>query len=227
MRAAAIHAAGPGAQATATGGHDRFEQGYAAVRADPGIQFDFPMLHVPRNPPPKWLIDLLGGIGRFIGWVGNGWTWLFWGLVALIVLIVIVALVPPLRRGAVALWHRLRRRKAAEAAPATWRPEAAVARQLLAEADVLAAQGQYDEAVHLILFRSIEDIEAWRGDVVRPSLTSRDIARADALPDAARGVFGRIVAAVERSLFAGRPLGAEDWHAAREDYSRFALKAAA
>ena len=61
---------------------------------------------------------------------------------------------------------------------------------------------------------------------MRPSSTSRDIARAEGLPGEARGVFARIVAAVERSWFGGRALEAGDWEAARADYARFALKTA-
>jgi hypothetical protein len=98
---------------------------------------------------------------------------------------------------------------------------------LLEEADRLASQGRYAEAVRLILHRSIEDIERWRGDPLRPSLTSRDIARFDGLPDMARGIFARIVADVERSLFGGASLAQSDWARARADYARFALGGAA
>ena len=69
----------------------------------------------------------------------------------------------------------------------------------------------------------LPDIERWRGDSLRPSLTSRDIAAFETLPDAARAVFRRIVADVERSLFAGNPLGESDWTRARADYAGFAL----
>ena len=94
---------------------------------------------------------------------------------------------------------------------------------MLDEADRLAAAGRFAEAVRLILHRSIEDIERWRGDSLRPSLTSRDIAAFETLPDAARTVFRRIVGDVERSLFAGNPLGEADWTRARADYAGFAL----
>ena len=39
------------------------------------------------------------------------------------------------------------------------RPEAARARALLEDADALAAQGRFAEAVHLLLFRSIDEIQ--------------------------------------------------------------------
>ena len=43
------------------------------------------------------------------------------------------------------------------------------------------------------------------------------------VPDGARGIFGRIVADVERSLFAGGSLTRTDWDRARGDYAGFAL----
>src|SRR3546814_12270255 len=53
----------------------------------------------------------------------------------------------------------------------------------------LAASGHYAEAVHLLLRRSIEEIERRRPHLVRPALTSRDIADSAAIPLDARRVF--------------------------------------
>ena len=114
-------------------------------------------------------------------------------------------------------------RKPAEAPDESWRPEEAPARQLLSEADALAARGLFSEAAHLLLFRSIEDIDQRRPELVRPALTSRDIAALPAIPDRPRGAFARIAAMVERSLFARRPLGADDWHDCRAAYEDFAF----
>jgi len=105
----------------------------------------------------------------------------------------------------------------------TWRPEEAPARALLAEADALAASGRYAEAAHLLLFRSIEDIDRKRPQVVRPALTSRDIAGASQLPATPRKAFLSIVMTVERSLFAGRPLDRDDWTGCRAAYETFAF----
>ena len=43
----------------------------------------------------------------------------------------------------------------------------AIARRWLEEADALAGKGQFEEAVHLLLYRSIEDIEKQRPDLLR------------------------------------------------------------
>lgn len=222
MTAQGATAQGVGAAAKAApfGDPARADAAHRALRTDSSIQFDFPDFLPPNREPPRWLTDLFHALGRFVDWVGGGWKVMMWVALAALVVALVFALFPPARAW---LRERLARTPQADAAP-TWAPQAATARALLDEADGLAATGQYDRAVRLLLHRSVEDIERWRGDPLRPSLTSRDIARIDALPDAARAVFGRIVADVERSLFAGHPLGEADWTRARADYAGFALR---
>lgn len=196
---------------------------WTTIRADPSIQFDLPQkLPEPRDPPPAWLEPVLRTIGNVVEWIGGGWRVILWIIAIVIVAALLFALVPSLRAW---IAEKLGRNRMVGDAP-VWTPTETRARALLEDADALAAAGRYDEAVHLLLFRSIDDIVAWRGDVVRPADTSRDIARADALPPHARGVFAGIVAAVERSLFGGRALGVDDWQRARADYAGFALKGA-
>jgi len=81
----------------------------------------------------------------------------------------------------------------------------------------------FDEAAHLLLFRSIDDIEDRRPRLVRPALTARDIAALDAVPPAARGAFSQIGSAVERSLFGGQALDAAAFVACRAAYEAFAF----
>ena len=64
-----------------------------------------------------------------------------------------------------------------------------MARALLDEADKLAAEGRYAEAVRLILHRSIEEIEGRRPRLVRPAFTAREIGRLPDIPDNARATF--------------------------------------
>jgi hypothetical protein len=104
-----------------------------------------------------------------------------------------------------------------------WAPEAAPARSWLKEADALAEQGLYAEAVHHLLFRSVEDLSRRRPRLVRPALTSRELAAAEAVPPAARDIFARIARLVERSLFGGRAVDAGDWSNARAAYADFVL----
>ena len=198
----------------------RVDAAHRALLADRSIQFDLPA-KPPRvsEPPPEWLESLGRAIGRLVEWVGGGWSLLLWGAGIVLAATLLFLLAQPLRD-----WWRERQGGTSVAEP-QWAPEAATARALLEEADALAAAGRFAEAVHLLLFRSIDDIARWRGELVRPSFTSRDIARADALPGAARSVFAGIVAAVERSLFGGAALERGDWERARGDYAGFALRA--
>jgi len=186
---------------------------------DKSIQFDLPP-PPQQAPPPQWLLDLLHTIGSLVKALGPLWTALLVIIALVLLAMLFIALFPPARRYIAGLIYR----RSSAAAEPEWRPEADAARSLLEAADALAADGRYDEAVHLILFRSIEDIGRWRGELLRPSLTSRDIAALSALPAQAGAIFGRIAAAVERSLFARRPLARADWEAARRDYAEFALK---
>ncbi len=104
-----------------------------------------------------------------------------------------------------------------------WTPDAAPARAWLAAADRLAAEGRFAEAIHYLLFHSIDDIARRRPALRRPSLTSRELASASLLPSAVRPLFASIAALVERSLFGGRPVGADDWEVARAAYTDLAL----
>jgi hypothetical protein len=104
-----------------------------------------------------------------------------------------------------------------------WRPTPERARALLEDADRLAAEGRYEEAAHLLLFRSIDDLSDRKPGAVRPALTSRDIAQLDAIPAAARAAFGRIAEVVERSFFGGRPVGAEGFAECRTAYQAYAF----
>ncbi len=118
-------------------------------------------------------------------------------------------------------WRR--RDKPAEAAEPEWAIAEAPARTMLGEADALAAQGLYSEAAHLLLHRSIEEIDQRRPASVRKALTSRDIAGLPAIPPSPARAFASIVRAVERSLFGKRTLDAGDWRECREAYEHFAF----
>ena len=65
-------------------------------------------------------------------------------------------------------------------------------------------------------------IAAARPALLSPSDTVRDIAAMAALPTNARAAFGTMAGAVERALYALRPLAAPDWQEARAAYAAFA-----
>ena len=193
--------------------HDRLLRDHA-------LQFDFAAM-IPPKPPhmPAWL--------RWLGhWLAKAFETslpvlkyvLIAGVVVALLLVVFLIL-----RELLGVRFAGRRNKPARATPADWRPEAWKARALLEDADRLAAQGRYDEAVHLILHRGIDEIEGRRPRLVRPAFTARDIAALDDLPAAARDAFGRIVRIVERSLFGGRAVGQQTFAECRQAYEAFAF----
>ncbi|HEY5721030.1 MAG TPA: hypothetical protein VIT45_01780 [Allosphingosinicella sp.] len=203
-----------GAQAAADASA-RFDSAHAALVSDSAIQFE--MTTYKPQPPPAWLEALFNLIGA------SPARLVFWIVLAIAAALLVAFIVNRARDGD---WSWLLRRKAKEEEAEAWRPEEAPARALLQEADSLAAAGRFDEAAHLLLFRSIEDIDRRRPDLVRPALTSRDIATAPTLPSGPKSAFGRIVQTVERSLFGGRTLEEHDWKACREAYQEFAFASA-
>lgn len=195
--------------------------GWSEVRADDSIQFA--PVNPPEQPqePPGWLQDFLRWLGELLEplgrWFGASWPvmkWVLIGLAAAGVLWLLWRLLAPV------LERPLRTTTEDE----SWAPLREDALALLEEADRLAAAGRYDEATHLLLRRSVGQIAAARPDWVEPSSTARELAALPALPDAARSAFRIIAERVERSLFALRQLGREDWDAARAAYAEFALQ---
>lgn len=193
---------------------DAFAEAHARLLADRTIQFEMP--RVDPDPPrdgPNWLSGLVDFLNS------PAMSGIFWVVVVLVAIFILYLIAlrfagfqPPWRRGS-----------QDEEEDSDLRPEASVARQLLDEADALARQGRFSEAAHLLLHRSIEDIDHRRPELLRPALTSRDIAALPGLPDQPRTAFARIAMLVERSLFARRPLARDDWEDCRVAYERFAF----
>ena len=186
---------------------------------------DFQFAAKPPEPevePPQWWQDFLEWLNDVLGPVGEALAYA-WPALRILLLVLLAAGVLTL------LWVILspyieewRGRK--PLVEDEWQPDKSAARRLLEEADALAASGQYDEAAHLLLFRSIEDIERRRPDLLRPSNTSREIERFDSLPEKAREMFAVIAGQVERGIFASAPIGEAGWTASRNAYGEFALK---
>jgi hypothetical protein len=219
----------------AAGEAERFTHAYRALRTDSSVQFSLVPAPEPPKPPHwleaflRWLGDLLKPVGRALEWIAGFLPdaayarVLLWIVIGLGAAALLWAIYNRFRYGE---WRlRLPRPTSAEplGAEEQWAPEEAGARSWLEEADALAREGRFAEAIHHLLFRSVEDIARRRPALVRPALTSRELAASEAVPARARDLFASIARLVERSLFGGRSVGESDWLQARSAYSDFAL----
>jgi hypothetical protein len=177
------------------------------------IQFAFPDSPA-ATPTPLWirrLVDFLHQHATFFDYAG--WTLLAAGILVL---------------GYFLIRHLVQRGWAqAEAPPPhplpAWQPGVAQAKLLLRDADALAAQGRFGDAAHLLLLVCIQELGERRPGAVLPALTSREIAHLEALSPQARRIFSRIAMVVERCLFGGRDLGADDFAQVRAAFEEFAI----
>lgn len=190
----------------------RLSTAHDALLRDASFQFERAGFTPPE--PPTWL----RWIGEALQAIAPVLKWVFWIGLALLVALILFAIgreILKVRR------PRAKPKPGIEAPP--WRPDAQTARDLLAEADGLAAQGMYAEATHLLLLRSVQDIERRQPRALRVSLTTREIAALKALPENARPAFAAIGRVVERSLFGGAPVQQNDFADCRRAYEAFAL----
>ncbi len=197
-----------------------FEQAHRDLLNDPTLQFQYQQIEPP-SEPPSWLEPLL----RLLNAIAPFLSYIFWAGVAVVAAMIVYAIVMEVLR-------RLPQ-TTAEAPPpadipvAEFRPAAARARALLEEVDRLAREGRYGEAVRILLHRSIDDMDEAFPATIMPSMTSREISLLQYLSDQGRTTFVKIAQAVEASLFAGRPLSAEQFADCRSAYESFVFEAPA
>lgn len=193
---------------------EEFAQAHARLLEDQSLQFDGVSFTPPGGPGwLRWIGDALEVIAPLLKWAF--WIGLF--LLAALVLFAIGRELVRLR------WPPSRPRRAEPIAVAEWRPDPQTTKDLLGEADALAARGLYAEAAHILLLRSVQDIEKRQPSAVRVSLTTREIMALKALPDAARPAFSKIGQTVESSLFGGSSVDSDAFAECREAYEAFAL----
>ena len=198
-----------------------FAESWRELRANEDIQFAPVEVPEPPEREPSWFDEFMRDVADVLEPVfrdfPNIWPFFKWGLIIIGVLLavyVIYRLVEP--------YLVTPRRDRGRVEEPEWQPDAAQSLALLEDADRLAAQGKFDEATHLLLQRSVTHLSDAKPDWVEPSSTARELTAIEALPDKARETFAIIAERVERSLFAMRSLGKEDWEAARAAYADFA-----
>ena len=190
-----------------------FDRAFRRLKADRSIQFELPARDAAPERPPrrrwKWLealFEFLAPVARLIIYAAGA-------AVVLALLWFIVTSFTDVRFR--------RREKTGKPAPVLYEPGAARVRTLLEEVDALAHEGRYREAVHLLLLRAVEDIDASRPGEVRRSLTAREISRIPSLTPRTREAFVSIAKINERGWFAGLVTDQAQWEAARAAYAQF------
>lgn len=207
-----------------------FEEAHKQYLANEKLQFERPVAEAEAtadDPPrsislPRWLINFFAALGPVFQLI------FYIGLAALAgtVLYYILVTVFDLRPSNLWKGKGKKSKSADDVLPPTLKPEASTAQSLLEEADALARKGKFSEAAHLLLFRSIEDIQTRQDQRLSTALTAREIGRLDALPAQPRHALDPIIKLVERSFFGEEQVDATGWQTARASYEDFAFKAA-
>jgi hypothetical protein len=86
------------------------------------------------------------------------------------------------------------------------------------EADDLARQGQYGEAMHVLLLKGLNEIRRQLGISFAVSLTSREILRRVQLSDVGRQSLSAIIRSVELTYFGGEDAGQSDYSDCRSNF---------
>lgn len=194
---------------------DDIEQAYRAVKRNEAYQFELaePIPRKPASAFEKWLGRFLEGIFSFLAPLLKIIFYLGMGALILGAVYLIGRAIYETR------YAKTEKEKTEEPDIPLYQPAEAQARILLDEVDKLAAAGRYGEAVHTLLFRSIQDIDRNRPNVVRRSLTSREIGGLSVLTTAARTAFSTIAGVSELAHFGGVSVNKSGFETARAAYA--------
>ena len=204
---------------------DRLDRALAAYEADDTLQrvrpewepdpVDLEALE-PSNPNP-----ILRAIAAFFEAIGGMLGYL---LAAIVLFAILAGLYMVFGESLTLRWRQ--KEKSADpdiSVMPDLRPEQGRARALLEDADALAAQGRFAEAVHMLLFHSIDDIQEKKSGLIGRSLTAREIGALNDLPDWIKDALSPIIRVVERSFFGGQDVTEMGWKDARDSYEFFAF----
>jgi len=89
----------------------------------------------------------------------------------------------------------------------------------LLDAEALAAQGRFGEAIHLLLLRTFEVLARRMGSRLAPGMTAREALVRLALPAPARPALADLVAAAETTTVAGRSASEGDYRRCAERFT--------
>lgn len=204
---------------------DGFDAAFREMKRNDRLQFELPEEEALEKPDPVDLPDWLEGIIEFFAAILSAFAailpFVFYGLFALGVGIILYYVLRDVIN--IRLPEKAEKIETEAVATPLYAPSNDEARILLETVDALAAKGQYAEAVHTLLFRSIQDIDLKRPNTIRRSLTSREISNLDILTQETREAFSLIGRVVENSFFGGKDLDRSDFETCRAAYKQFAV----
>lgn len=163
--------------------------------------------------PRRSLETRPGGAGA----LGVVLTWLVWGAIAVGAVLLILLVVREIMR------HKRDRTVKDEAAIAEEEaaaPAAALDRPL-DDADRLAREGRFAEAIHVLLLRTFEELARAAEVRIAPSLTSREVLARIPLRPGAREALAELASVVELTWFGDDVPGQADWLRCRGRFDAF------
>ena len=101
-------------------------------------------------------------------------------------------------------------------------PTAALSDAPLRDAQALAGEGRFSEAIHVLLLKTFEQLLRVRGVGVAPGWTSREVLDRASYPGHAREALAGLVGAVETCTFAGRPASEDDYRICADRFRQLA-----
>lgn len=101
-------------------------------------------------------------------------------------------------------------------------PDAAVVERPLGDAEELARRGEYREAIHTLLLRTLQELVRVAAVRVQSSMTSREILARVPLGAEPRAALAGLITAVELTHFGGDDASAADYERCRSQFQLFA-----
>lgn len=194
-----------------------FDDAFQSVKNDKTFQFD--LESASELPELGWLENFFAAIVNFIASISSILEAIFLIGVGCVLAFILYAIAKAIyeTRLSSKLTEPIK-----EIQEELYTPDQKRAQILLDEVDALADAGRYDEAVHQLLYRSIQDIDNTRPNVIRKSFTSREIATLSFLSPETRQAFTAISLVVEACFFGAKSIGRAEFEACRAAYSQFA-----
>lgn len=154
-----------------------------------------------------------GGAGA----LGAILSWLIWGALAVGAVLLLLLIIREVAR------HRRDRTARADPELAVEEAVAATAalHRPLDDADQLAREGKFAEAIHVLLLRTFEELARAAEVAISPSLTSREVLARIPLRPGAREALGELAAVVELTWFGDDVPGEADWLRCRGRFDVF------